>query len=275
MIRFGEFAFDADTGELTGPAGTTRLQPQPAQVLTLLLARPGELFTRDELKQAVWPTTVVEADQGLNYCVRQIRAALGDEAGSGRFIETLPRRGYRLMVPVEGASVAPIAIGAQPRPRPRHLLSLSVAIVVAGLAIWLATGRRDSATSVHATRIAILPLSTTSANPEVELLDQMYTEQLVLQLTNADSSRFDIVGPATTTPLAADGRAHTDIGRDLHADFVLSGGYRPRDSTIFVQLIASADGRHVFAFRQRAAGAAPPDVVGEAVRALLSKLKVP
>jgi DNA-binding winged helix-turn-helix (wHTH) protein/TolB-like protein len=121
--RFAELELDASTGELSGPAGRRRLEPQPARVLALLLARAGELVTREEIRREVWPDTHVDFDQGLNYCIRQIRTALGESAEAPRFIETLPRRGYRFVVPVERAGpigpprpVEPVGAAEPPEP---------------------------------------------------------------------------------------------------------------------------------------------------------------
>jgi DNA-binding winged helix-turn-helix (wHTH) protein len=102
MLRFAEFTFDPSTGELRRRGGAAiPLEPQPARVLAVLASRPGSLVARDELHAAIWPEgTHVEFDQGLNYCVRQVRAALGDDARRPVFIETVARRGYRFLMPI-------------------------------------------------------------------------------------------------------------------------------------------------------------------------------
>ena len=105
--RFGAFEADVSTGELRRQGIRLRLNAQPFQVLCLLLDRPGELLTRDEIAHELWPDGVyVDADHGVNSAVNRIREALGDVASSPRFIETLARRGYRFVAPVEriGAS---------------------------------------------------------------------------------------------------------------------------------------------------------------------------
>src|SRR5215472_2076927 len=100
-LRFGEFELDLEKGELRKKGRPVRLQPQPCKVLTALASRPGELVTRDELKHQIWNgTTFVDFEQGLNFCVRQIRLALQDDAESPKFIETVPRRGYRFIFPI-------------------------------------------------------------------------------------------------------------------------------------------------------------------------------
>jgi DNA-binding winged helix-turn-helix (wHTH) protein len=112
-FRFGVFELDPRGGELWKAGVRTRLQPQPARVLTLLVSRAGELVTREEIQKEVWPEgTFVDFEQSLNFCIRQIRTALGDQAATPRYVETLPRRGYRMLVPVEvtgGAEHAPAA----------------------------------------------------------------------------------------------------------------------------------------------------------------------
>src|SRR5438045_1761117 len=101
-IRFGPFELRAATGELFKDKVLIKLQPQPLYVLRLLVSRPGELVTREEIQEALWPNgTTVEFSQGLNFCIRQIRAALNDDAREPRFIETLPKRGYRFIAPVD------------------------------------------------------------------------------------------------------------------------------------------------------------------------------
>ena len=101
-FRFGVFELDPRGGELWKAGVRTRLQPQPARVLGLLVSRAGELVTREEIQREVWPEgTFVDFEQSLNFCIRQIRTALGDQAATPRYVETLPRRGYRLLVPVE------------------------------------------------------------------------------------------------------------------------------------------------------------------------------
>jgi DNA-binding winged helix-turn-helix (wHTH) protein len=98
VYRFGEFVLDTRSGELRRGTYRVRLRPQPAAVLEYLLHRPGEVVTRDELRQVLWPEgTFVHFDHGLNSCIKQLRAALLDRRVAPRFVETLPRRGYRFI----------------------------------------------------------------------------------------------------------------------------------------------------------------------------------
>jgi DNA-binding winged helix-turn-helix (wHTH) protein len=107
VVRFGIFEADLVTGELRRKGVKVALQEQPFQVLALLLERPGGLITRDALRRRIWPDAVfVDFEHGLNKAVSKLRRALADSASTSRFVETLPRRGYRFVAPVEGRALA-------------------------------------------------------------------------------------------------------------------------------------------------------------------------
>jgi Tol biopolymer transport system component/DNA-binding winged helix-turn-helix (wHTH) protein len=103
LVRFGTFEVDLPAGELRKSGVRLRLIGQPFQVLAILLERPGEVVTRDELQKRLWPDTFVDVDHNLNTAINKVREVLGDSAESPRFVETLPRRGYRFVAPVERA----------------------------------------------------------------------------------------------------------------------------------------------------------------------------
>src|ERR1700719_5331993 len=101
-IRFGISEVDLQAGELRKQGYKVKLQEQPFQVLVMLLEHPGEVVTREELQKKLWPAdTFVDFERGLNRAINKLREALGDDADRPRFIETLPRRGYRFVAPVE------------------------------------------------------------------------------------------------------------------------------------------------------------------------------
>jgi DNA-binding winged helix-turn-helix (wHTH) protein/tetratricopeptide (TPR) repeat protein len=107
VLRFDSFELDTGAGELRKNGDRIKLPPQPFRVLELLVRRSGEVLTRSEIRERVWSDdTFVDFEQGLNFCIRQIREAIGDTAGTPRFIETLPRRGYRFLVPLEAPAPA-------------------------------------------------------------------------------------------------------------------------------------------------------------------------
>src|SRR5262249_18507110 len=101
ILRFDLFELDTAAGELRRHGDRVKLPPQPFRVLELLIRRGGEVVTRTDIRERIWSDSFVDFEQGLNFCIRQIREALGDTADAPRFIETLPRRGYRFLFPVE------------------------------------------------------------------------------------------------------------------------------------------------------------------------------
>src|SRR6202047_3712275 len=106
-FKFGVFEADLRTGELTRLGKRVRLQEQPFQLLTMLLEKPGELVIREELRERLWPETIVDSDHGLNKAIGKIRDALGDSAENPRFIETVARRGYRFLADVAVVRAGP------------------------------------------------------------------------------------------------------------------------------------------------------------------------
>src|SRR4051794_20677509 len=101
-VRFGQFELDSSSGKLLHKARPVKIEPQPLRVLRVLLERPGEIVSREQLRARVWgDTTFVEFDQSLNYCIRQIRLALRDEASEPVYVETLPKQGYRFIASIQ------------------------------------------------------------------------------------------------------------------------------------------------------------------------------
>ena len=131
-LRFGPYTFDPSSGRLERGGVTVALQSQPARVLAALLSRPGAIVTRTELRMDVWGESWVNFDQGLNYCVRQIRIALADDARNPTYVQTLPQRGYRFVAPVAAVTV--------PVPHPRPPASRWVATAAIAVAIGVILG---------------------------------------------------------------------------------------------------------------------------------------
>ena len=145
VIRFGSFEVDLRAGELRKHGARIRLQQQPLRLLALLLERPGEVVTRDELRQAIWPTTAYGSfDEGIDATIHKLRSALGDSAENPRFVETLPRRGYRFIAAVDGvvASEEPseAALQAVPIAKRKPLLWAGAMAVVVALLLAVNTG---------------------------------------------------------------------------------------------------------------------------------------
>src|SRR5437868_6199831 len=106
VVRFGTFEVDLEAGELRKAGLKLKFSGQPFQVLAILLEQPGAIVTREQLQKRLWPDTFVDVDHNLNSAINRIREALGDSPESPRFVETLPRRGYRFIAPVESRLVA-------------------------------------------------------------------------------------------------------------------------------------------------------------------------
>lgn len=301
VVRFGAFRFNPATGDVTGPVGTRRLQPQPATVLALLVSRPGALVTREELRQRIWPDTRVEFDQGINFCIRQIRTALDERAEAPVFIETLPRRGYRFLAEVEreapaGTDVtAPrpaVTAGAHPARRSRRtgvLLPAGIALfVVAGLlARRPPAGQQEGTAGIGAeaagapaksdraleVRLALLPLTDPENPSALAAFNRALGDALVVEFTAADEGRWGVVGPLTTGTLLEDGITPAQLGARTGSAFVLSGGVRAADSTVFLQAVRQADGVHVFARRLRLGARTPGDLAAELAAAAVAAIR--
>ena len=162
LIRFGPFTLDGRSGELCNGPTRLKVPDQSIAVLQALLERPGELVTREALRERLWgPDTFVDFEAGLNAAVRRLREALNDSADTPRYIETLPRRGYRFIAPVDGASTAappaPAALVGAEAPAPardeiaraglrlRHVVLATLALAVIGAALWVGLRRNDAA----------------------------------------------------------------------------------------------------------------------------------
>ena len=131
ILRFGVFEFDQQTGELIKFGRKVRLRPQAARVLSVLLTQPGQLISRERLKEEIWgQETFVDFEHGLNFCIRQIREALGDDADTPRYVETLHRRGYRFIAVLNGSIAGQSDVQSRPQEQRRRGLVLAGAILM-------------------------------------------------------------------------------------------------------------------------------------------------
>ena len=140
LVRFGSFEVDLRAGELRKAGVRLKLTGQPFQVLAILLERPGEVVTREELQKRLWPDTFVDVDHNLNTAINKIREVLGDSAESPRFVETLPRRGYRFVAPVEGAQTTEVPGGSGVRQESRMPWVRRTSILFVVLVLLAAVG---------------------------------------------------------------------------------------------------------------------------------------
>jgi DNA-binding winged helix-turn-helix (wHTH) protein len=133
IVRFGIYEADLQTGELRKNGTKVPLQGQPFQVFAILLLNSGKLVTREELRKRLWSEdTFVDFDHGLNTAITKIRLALNDSSDDPRFVETLPRRGYRFLVPVSGKTIGPSAAptptSSESEPSPLTLVQIRISI---------------------------------------------------------------------------------------------------------------------------------------------------
>ena len=220
-FRFDTFGFDAGTGELLKGGSRILLQPQPAILLNLLLSSPGELVTRERVQQALWGTdTTVDFELGMNRCVRQLRSALRDSADTPRYIETLPRRGYRFIAAVSPQPDASIPLSAAPAAPPLEPL-----------------GARPS--------IAVLPFANLSGDPA----DEYFSDGLTEEITNGLVQIGGLKVIARTSAFAFKGKNQDirEIAGMLGVNMVLEGSVRRAGGRVRItsQLIRAADGIHL------------------------------
>jgi TolB-like protein/DNA-binding winged helix-turn-helix (wHTH) protein/Tfp pilus assembly protein PilF len=257
-LAFGAYEADLHSGELRKHGVRVRLQAQPFQLLVMLLERPGELVTREEVCQKLWSgDTFVDFDQSLGTAVNKIREVLGDSASEPRFVETLPRRGYRFIVPV--TTIADPAQDVSPPPSPdsepdedehdhqkassRRLIwaGASVVLIVSALAAWYFL-------RPHPVRsIAVLPLANLSAEPNQQFFADGVTDELTTNLAQIASLR--VISHTSAVACSGSLKSASEIARCLGVDALVEGsvvrsGDRVRINT---QLINAASDRHLWA----------------------------
>jgi TolB-like protein/DNA-binding winged helix-turn-helix (wHTH) protein/Tfp pilus assembly protein PilF len=261
-VRFAGFELNLKTGELRQDGVAIRLQPQPTLILTLLVSRPGSLVTREEIQQRVWGTeTFIDFDTGLNSAIRQIRHALKDDTEAPRFIETVPRRGYRFLAPLEKIenngrepAVQPLATpyrsdtvhAAKPRAWRHAKWLLAGGVMLASLLViviwpWLSRGRGDAIDSV-----AVLPFVNASTDPDAEYLSDGIPETLIGQLSQIP--RLKVMARSTVFRYKGANVDPQKVGRELNVRAVLTGKVLQRGEmlTISMELMDVRDGSQLW-----------------------------
>ncbi len=233
-VRFGTFEFDSSTRELRSNGRRVPLQGQPAQVLALLLSRSGEMVTREELRAAIWKEdTFVEFDTALNVAVNKIRQSLRDSANAPRFVETIPRHGYRFLADVHPIVPSPAPVAAPLTPATtaaavpaarRRVASVWVALAgviasVAAAAIWSVTGAGESPAPIRS--VAVLPFRPLVAGAGDEVLEVGLAEAVIIRLGHMKQLRVPSIHAVQRfARQQPDPRA---AGRDLGVESVLEG----------------------------------------------------
>jgi len=244
--RFGPFLVDARSGELRRNGIRVRLQEQPFQVLLAMLETPGDLVLREDLHKRLWPTdTFVDFENSLNSAVNRLRDALGDAAENPQYVETLPRRGYRFIAPVElvlpappsesrpAASPAPTAAAVSPPPmetaRPRGTAvwiaaAALVLVSVAALSWFRSAGPKMPAGKIM---LAILPFDDLTGASDHQYFVEGLTDELILQLGKLRPQRLGVIARTSIMQYKGTRKSIEQIGRELGVQFVLTGTIRP------------------------------------------------
>jgi TolB-like protein/DNA-binding winged helix-turn-helix (wHTH) protein/Tfp pilus assembly protein PilF len=243
-VRFGAFELDLRAGELRKDGVRIKLHNQPFQVLTLLIERAGQLVSREELRQKLWDSeTFVDFDVGLNTAIKRLRDALGDAAEAPRFIETVPRRGYRF-IGLQSSETA-----AERRPlRARWIAAALALLAIAGAALIIVKNQQRAIEAPQPIRsLAILPFDTTGAGPSEQHLGLGLPDLLITRLSNV---RQLIVRPTSAVRGYVARQANSlDAGRKLNVDAVLEGSIRtaPDRVRVTVQLVRVRDQKPLWA----------------------------
>jgi len=274
VVRFGTYEVSLQSGEVRKAGLRIRVQQQPMKLLEILLERPGEVVTREELRSRVWPSeSFGDFDQALNIAVGKIRSALGDSAENPRFIETLPKRGYRFIADVsvldadahakraESAAVDPPVAGPGQesqgaglaiRPKRRMWLTHGVIVALAlivGLSLlvlagWLFRSHRRAPEGIRS--LAVLPLDNLSGDASQNYFADGMTDELITDL--AQISALRVISRTSVMIYKGARKPLPQIARELNVDAVVEGtvlrsGNRVR---ITAQLIEASTDRHIW-----------------------------
>ncbi len=264
-IRFGVFEVDLRAEELRKRGVKTKIQELPFRVLAMLLERPGEAVTRQELQKRIWPSdTFVDFEDGLNTAIRKLREALGDDADNPRFVETLPRRGYRFIAPVtvEPAgepSASPVSavpqrtVGGSATKSKIHDWVFAVVIVVicAGLVSgWLYWRHRAANPPVAEQRIrslAVLPFENLSGDPSQDYFADGMTDELTTDIAQLGFLR--VTSRTSVMQYKGQDKPIAEIRQKLDVDAVVEGSVARSGNTVRInaQLVETSDDRHIWA----------------------------
>jgi TolB-like protein/DNA-binding winged helix-turn-helix (wHTH) protein/Tfp pilus assembly protein PilF len=233
-VSFGVFDIDLRTGELRKHGLRIRLQRQPFEVLALLIERSGDVVTREELQQKLWPAnTFVDFDHGLNKAINKIREALGDSADTPRFVETVARRGYRFLADVKVFAPAPAAVAAPDTPAQspaqvpdpeRHawngvLVASVLAVVATAGAAWGIHSLTRAQPTIRS--LAVLPLESLSSDPSQDYFADGMTDELITELGRISALR--VISRTSVMAYKHTRKPLRQIARELNVDAVVEG----------------------------------------------------
>ena len=282
-VRFGLFELDLRTRQLTKNGVKIRLPQQSIQSLSLLLERPGEIVTREEFRQRLWSSDVfVDFDHGLNKSIQKLRDALGDSAGSPRYIETIPRIGYRFIGPANGSTGIREPTSDTNTPPPQNLASAPQARIAGSrrtrrlfIASWIGLGALTAGLLIRwrlrasepIQSLAVLPLDNLSGDSSQDYFADGMTDELITML--AKDSTLRIVSKTSVMQYRGARRPLPEIARALHVDAILEGSVsRSADQVhMTLQLIRADTDSHLWAdsYERNANDVALPDEAAKAV----------
>ena len=253
LARFGTFDFDLDSLELRRQGIRVPIEPQPAKALAVLLQSAGEIVSRETLKQALWKDDVhVDFDRGLAYVIGQVRSALGDSADNPRFIETLPKRGFRFIAPLSSAPVSDSApAGATAARQPSRLargvlfwgsMVVTAAAVIAAVA-YAPSGERAV--------LAVAIFDNETGQPQYDQFMAGMADAVIVHLDAVDLRRVGVIGNARSLRMPRSARDLTQIKSETGATFILISVLQAKEAgvSLLSQLIRLSDGRHVWVKR--------------------------
>jgi len=286
LARFDVFEVDLRSGELRKPGSKIRLQDKPLQILTLLLEHPGEVVTRQEIEKRLWPSgVIVDFEHSINTAVKRLREALGDDAEHPRYIETLPRHGYRFIAAVDvGAGLARPQEGRALPYRFVASATAAVVVIVAAVVALNVAGLRDRLLSVAGARhgvplpkiesIAVLPLESLSRDPEHEYFADGMTEELITNLGKISALR--VISRTSVMRYKGTKKPLPEIAKELNVDTVVEGtvmraGDRVR---ITANLMHAPSDRHLWAETYERNLGDVLTLQGEVARAIASEIQV-
>jgi TolB-like protein/DNA-binding winged helix-turn-helix (wHTH) protein/Flp pilus assembly protein TadD len=259
LLRFDIFELDLRAGELRKRGVKLRLQGQPLEVLAILLQRAGDVVTREELRAQIWPAdTFVDFDHILHNAIARIRETLGDSAETPRYIETLPRRGYRFIAQaeqVQSPRISPesnnqtgeaVAVETRTNRRTGLLLTLCACCAI-GLAAWMAWQRFYVKRVVPPIRsIAVLPLQNLSGDAAQEYFADGMTEELITEMSRIQALK--VISRTSVMEYKGSKKHLPQIARELGADGIVEGSVlREGDQIrITVQLLDGPNDRHLW-----------------------------
>ena len=257
-IRTGLFDIDFGSGEVHKDGRKVQLQEQPFRVLEILLERPGEVVTREQLQERLWSAdTYVGFDEGLNTAIRKLRVAFGDSAENPRFIETVSRRGYRFIAPVKPGLIsspsAPSAIIAARKHRSPSLktrwIGLAVVVfAVCALTLFLRTVAHHKPPHGKIT-LVVLPLENFTGDSQQDYLADGVTEEIIAQLGSLDPQHLGVIARTSSMRYKHTQKSAAQISSEVGANYLLEGSVRHSGDRIRVtaQLIQSSDQTHLWA----------------------------